>query len=136
MQLESLLEDLGRVPLTEKAPIFNENPPIVGRPKDSGARPTVYGDYGGRNHHKHNPHKLHDLPVLKRVADRVLDTAKKGGGGWVELERFVQVLLGDPNIMCGTNTKGEVCLSGGSLALPCLPHLVAILHSQLRSMRP
>ena len=34
VQLESLLEDLGRVPLSEKAPIFNENPPIVGRPQD------------------------------------------------------------------------------------------------------
>ena len=36
---------------------------------------------------KHNPHKLHDLPVLNRVADRVLETAKKSvvGGGWVEL---------------------------------------------------
>ena len=30
VQLESLLEDLGRVPLTEKAGIFNENPPKVG----------------------------------------------------------------------------------------------------------
>ena len=45
----------------------------------------MYGNYGGVNHHKHNPHKLHDLPVLKRVADRVLETAKKtvvGGVGW------------------------------------------------------
>ena len=33
VQLESLLEDLGRVPLLEKAPVFNENPPIVGRPQ-------------------------------------------------------------------------------------------------------
>ena len=48
-------------------------------------RRTLYGNYGGANHHKHNPHKLHDLPVLKRVADRVLETAKKtvvGGVGW------------------------------------------------------
>ena len=52
-------------------------PPIVGRPQDSGTRRTVYGYYGGCNHHKHNPHKLHDLPVLKRIADRVLETAKK-----------------------------------------------------------
>ena len=62
---------------SEKAPIFNENPPIVGRPQDSGTRRTLYGNYGAANHHKHNPHKLHDLPVLKRVADRVLETAKK-----------------------------------------------------------
>ena len=85
VQLQSLLDDLDRVPLSEKAPIFNENPPIVGRPQDSGTRRTLYGNYGGANHDKHNPHKLHDLPVLKRVADRVLETAKKtvvGGVGW------------------------------------------------------
>ena len=90
VQLDSLLDDLDRVPLSEKAAIFSmRTPPIVGRPQDSGTRRNVYGNYGGRNHHKHNPHKLHDLPVLKRVADRVLETAKKsvvgGGGGWVEL---------------------------------------------------
>ena len=61
VQLDSLLADLDRVPLSEKAPIFNENPPIVGKPQDSGTRRTVYGNYGGPNHHKHNPHKLHDL---------------------------------------------------------------------------
>ena len=33
VQADSLLEDLDRVPLLEKAPIFNENPPIVGRPR-------------------------------------------------------------------------------------------------------
>ena len=85
VQLQSLLDDLDRVPLSKKAPIFNKNPPIVGRPQDSGTRRTLYGNYGGANHHKHNPHKLHDLPVLKRVADRVLETAKKtvvGGVGW------------------------------------------------------
>ena len=84
VQLESLLDDLVRVPLSEKQTIFNENPPIVGTPQDSGTRRRVYGNYGGCNHHKHNPHKLHDLPVLKRVANRVLETAKKsvvGGGG-------------------------------------------------------
>ena len=85
VQLQTLLDDLDRVPLSEKAPISNEKPPIVGRPKDSGSRRTVYGNYGGANHHKHNPQKLHDLPVLKRVADRVLETAKKTvvrGVGW------------------------------------------------------
>ena len=30
------------------------------------------------------------------------------------VQRLVQVLLGDSNIVCGTNTKGEVCLSGGA----------------------
>ena len=88
MQLKSLLDELERVPLSEKVAIFNENPPIVGRPQDSETRRTVYGNYGGRNLHKHNPHKLHDLLVLKRVAKHVLETAKKsvvGGWGWVEL---------------------------------------------------
>ena len=30
------------------------------------------------------------------------------------VQRLVRVLLGDPNIVCGTNTKGKVCLSGGA----------------------
>ena len=38
---DSLLEDKDTVPLSEKAPIFNENPPIVGRPQDSGTRRTA-----------------------------------------------------------------------------------------------
>ena len=42
IQLQSLLDDLDRVPLSEKAPIFNENPPIVGRPQDSGTRRIVW----------------------------------------------------------------------------------------------
>ena len=50
VQLDSLLDDLERVPLSEKAAIFNENPPIVGRPQDSGTRRTVYGNYGGHHH--------------------------------------------------------------------------------------
>ena len=54
----------------------------MGRPQVLRIRRTVYGNYGGRNHHKHNPHKLHDLPVLKRIADRVLVTAKKSVVGW------------------------------------------------------
>ena len=58
VQLESLLEGLGRVPLSQKAPIFNENPPIVGRPQDSEDHRTVYGNYGGRSHHKHNHHGM------------------------------------------------------------------------------
>ena len=85
VQLDSSLDDLDSLPLSEKAAIFNETPPIVGRPQDSGARRTVYGNNGGRNHHKHNPHKLHHVPVLKRASDRVLETTKKnvvGGVGW------------------------------------------------------
>ena len=37
-----------------------------------------------------NPHKLHDLPVLKTVANGVLQTAKKSvvGGGWVEVHHL------------------------------------------------
>ena len=45
----------------------------------------MYNNYGGCNHHKHNPHKPQDLPVLKRIAHRVLETEKKtvvGGRGW------------------------------------------------------
>ena len=34
VQLESFFDDLERVPLSEKAAIFNENPPVVGRPQD------------------------------------------------------------------------------------------------------
>ena len=51
------------------------------------------------------------------------------------VQRLVRVLLGDPNIVRGTNIKGEVCLNAG-LCTASLAHLVAILHSQLRSMRP
>ena len=42
------------------------------------------------------------------------------------VQRLVRVLLGDPNIVCGTNTKREVCLSGGSctaLSAPLGGHL-------------
>ena len=49
------------------------------------------------------------------------------------VQRLVRVLLGDPNLVCGTNTKGEVCLSGGACKMA---HLAAILHSQLRSTSP
>ena len=44
VQLESLLDDLEGVPLSKKAPIFNENPPIVGRPQDLGTRRTFHGN--------------------------------------------------------------------------------------------
>ena len=37
------------------------------------------------------------------------------------VQRLVQVLLGDPNIVCGTHTKGEICLTGGSLHGPLRP---------------
>ena len=46
VHLESLLDDLERVPLLERAAIFNENPPIVGRPQVSGTCRIVYGNYG------------------------------------------------------------------------------------------
>ena len=46
VELKSLLEDLERVPLTKKAHIFNENPPVLGRPKDSRARYTVLATMG------------------------------------------------------------------------------------------
>ena len=57
----------------------------MGRPQDSRARRIVYGNYRGRNHHKCNPQKLHNLLVLKRIADRVVEMPKKGvvvGVGW------------------------------------------------------
>ena len=41
VQLDSLLDDLDRLSLAKKAAIFNENPPIVGRPQDSRPRRTV-----------------------------------------------------------------------------------------------
>ena len=37
------------------------------------------------------------------------------------VHRLARVLLGDPNIVCGTNTKGEVCLSGGACTALCGP---------------
>ena len=37
------------------------------------------------------------------------------------VQRLVRVPLGDPNIVCGTNTKGEVCLSGGACTALCGP---------------
>ena len=72
---------------------------------------------------------------LRRYTDLQCPKARRP---WLmTVQRLVQVLLGDANIVCGTNTKGEVCLSGVSWrAQPSLAHLVAILHSQLRSMRP
>ena len=45
------------------------------------------------------------------------------------VQRLVRVLLGDPKIVCGTNTKGEVCLSGGvptALSGPLAGHLAFI----------
>ena len=40
------------------------------------------------------------------------------------IQLLVPVLLGDPNIVCGTNFVQVV-----GRALPCPPHLVAIVHS-------
>ena len=42
------------------------------------------------------------------------------------VQRLMRVLLGDPNVVCGTKTKGEVCLSGGActaLSSPLGGHL-------------
>ena len=45
VELGSLLEDLARVPLTQNAPRFNENPPpprpVADGPKDSGGGRTI-----------------------------------------------------------------------------------------------
>ena len=85
VQLQRLLDDFDRVPPSVKAPTFNESPPIVGRTQHSRTRRTLYGKYGDANHRTHNLHNAHDLPVLKRVADGVLETAKKtvmGGVRW------------------------------------------------------
>ena len=116
VQLESLLDDLERVPFSKKAASFNENPPIVGRPQVSFTRRTVYGNYGGRNHYKHNPHKLHDLPVLKRIADRVLETAKKSvvGGriGWS------CTILDMAQISCYDHTPQHLHRDAPSYAVP------------------
>ena len=45
VQLQSLLDDLDRVPLSEKAPIFNENVPFVIRPFESEIHGTVNFTY-------------------------------------------------------------------------------------------
>ena len=37
------------------------------------------------------------------------------------IQRLVRVLLGDPNIVRGTNTKGEVCFIGGSCTADSAP---------------
>ena len=58
--------------------------PLFKRPLIPRSR-RVHGKYGGANHHKHNPHKLHNPLVLNRFADRVLETLKKSwvvGVGW------------------------------------------------------
>ena len=130
MQVESLLEDLGWVPLSEKTPIFNENPPIVGRPRNSGARRTFYGNYAGRNQRKHNPHKLHDVLVLTRIADRVLEIAKKsvvGGVGWSCGMRCSRAWCATPLILGVVNMAGTRGLShvtwvhyDATMWLPCL----------------
>ena len=112
VQLQSLLDDSDRVPLRAKPSIFNENPRIVGGPQISWTRRTLYGIYGAANQHKQNPHKLHDLPVLERVAERVLQTAKKivvglttkyskawGDAGWSP-NQVDPLVLGTFNFFC------------------------------------
>ena len=56
------------------------------------------------------------------------------------VQRLVRVLLGDPDVVCGTNTKGEVCLSGGvctALSGPLGGHLAltAQEHEALSMLR-
>ena len=56
------------------------------------------------------------------------------------VHRLLRVLLGDPNVVCGTNTKGEVCLSGGActaLSGPLGGHLAftAQKHEALSMLR-
>ena len=71
------------------------------------------------------------------VEEEVEEVEEVGGGRrLMAVQRMVRVLLGDPTIVCGTSTKGEVCLSGGFCTALCAPLFMAILHSQLRSMRP
>ena len=49
---------------------------------------------------------------LRRYTDLQCPKARRR---WLKaVQRLVRVLLGDPNIVCGTNTKGEVCLSDGA----------------------
>ena len=49
---------------------------------------------------------------LRRYTE--LQYPKAGRRRLKAVQSVVRVLLGDPDIVCGTNTKGEVCLSGGS----------------------
>ena len=56
------------------------------------------------------------------------------------VQRLVRVPLGDSNVVCGTNTKGEVCLSGGActaLSAPLGGHLAftAQEHEALSMLR-
>ena len=76
-----------------------------------------------------NPRRCTDLQRPKAQRRRL-----KG------VQRLMRVLLGDPNIVCGTNTKGEVCLSGGSciaLSAPLGGHLAftAQEHDALSMLR-
>ena len=53
------------------------------------------------------------------------------------VQRQVRVFLGDPNIVCGTNTKGEVCGSCTALSAPLSAHLAftAQEHEALSMLR-
>ena len=62
-----------------------------------------------------NPRRYTDLPCPKPRRRRLK-----------AVQRLVRVLLGNPNIVCGTNTKGEFCLRGGActaLSRPLGGHL-------------
>ena len=89
VHLDTLLEDLDRVPLSEKAPIFNENPPIVGRPQDLGTRRTVYGNYGAATTTSTNPTSSTICRSSKGsqiVCLRLRRRVWWGGGGWSRVE--------------------------------------------------
>ena len=57
--------------------------PLWAGPKILGPAAHCMATMGGANHHKHNPHKLHDLPVLKRdpLPVRMYGSMYWGGGG-------------------------------------------------------
>ena len=76
--------------------------------------------------------------ILRRYTDLQCPKARR----WrlKAFQRLVRVLLGDPNIVCCTNTKGEVCLSGGVyrvLSRPLGGHLAftAQVHEALSKLR-
>ena len=100
LQLDSPLEDPGRVPLREKAVIFNENPYHCGKAQGFWGR-TVHGDYGDRSHHKHNPHQLHNLPASKGSQIVSSTQRRRGWGGGVGCNSAV---LDMAEILCYDHT--------------------------------
>ena len=116
VQLQSLLDDLDRVPLSEKAPIFNENPPIsrvffgplLQNPPSFRVQVLLFFMDSAVN----EALRALNTANLRRYTD--LQCPKARRRRLKAVQRLVRVLLGDPDVVCGTNTKGEVCLSGGA----------------------